>query len=323
MFATILSTGSYLPAKNVVNEDLVQFPKLTIPLIAEKTGVRARRHAADTECTSDLAIQAALRCLQQINFDPALLDGIILSTSTPDRPQPPTATRVQSSLGATRAFAVDINAVCSGGLYALHFANSLIKSGSCRYVLIIGAEIYSRYLNPRDFSTYPYFGDGAGAILLGAAEEPGILCSEIGADGSGAELIRVPAGGTMLPWSRLEKPEDQFFKMNGKEVYQFAVTRGTEAAKSVLSQCGLSAAQIKRFISHQANINIVHELANRLEVPREAFFANLDRYGNTASASVMIALDELLKTGEVQRGELILLVAFGGGLAWGASIIRY
>lgn len=322
MFAKILATGSFLPERIVANEDLTQFPRPSIPLIAAKTGVEARRHAADSECTSDLAVQAAKRCLDKAGAESGQIEGIILSTSTPDRLQPPTATRVQHLLGATRAFAFDINAVCSGGLYALHLADSLIRSGRHGKILVIGAEIYSRFLNPRDFSTYPYFGDGAGAVLLGASDTAGVLYSEVGADGSGSELIRVPAGGTRLPWPSMQNQDDRFFKMSGKEVYEFAVTKGSEVIRSILERCNLQPCQIRRFISHQANINIIKELAVRVGVPETAFFANLQTYGNTASASVFIALDELIAEGGLASGDLVALVAFGGGLAWGGSVIR-
>jgi 3-oxoacyl-[acyl-carrier-protein] synthase-3 len=323
MFAKILSTGSYLPARVVANEDLTQFPRPSIPLIAAKTGVEARRHAEESETTSDLALHAAQACVGKAGIDAAEIDGIILSTSTPDRLQPPTATRVQHLLGAAHAFALDINAVCSGGVYGLHLADSLIRSGRHQKILVIGAEIYSRFLNPRDFSTYPYFGDGAGAVLLGAADEPGILYTDAGADGAGSELIRVPAGGTRLPWASMQNPDDRFFKMSGREVYEFAVTKGSEITLAALEKCNLKPAEIRRFISHQANINIVRELAARVGVCEDAFFANLQKYGNTASASVFIALDELIASGGIARGDLVALVAFGGGLAWGTSIIRY
>ena len=323
MFATILSSGSYLPANIVSNQDLTQFPKNSLPLIEAKTGVKFRRHAAESECTSDLAYQACARCLGKIGFDPLKIDGIILSTSSPDRLQPATAARVQHLLNARVAFALDVNAVCSGGVYALHLADSLIRSGRHKHILVVAAEIYSRYLNPKDFSTYPYFGDGAGAVLLGAGEQPGILASELGADGSGAELIRVPAGGTMMPFSQMKSPEDRFFKMSGREVFDFAVSKGPAIAQSVLASCKLKASDIRWFISHQANINIVNEIASRLEAPVERFAVNLDKYGNTASASTLIALDELIDGGQMARGDLMVLFAFGGGLTWGACVIGY
>ena len=322
-FATVLSTGRYLPERRIANEDLTQFPKMSLPLIAAKTGVQARRHADDADCTSDLALRASRVCLQKCGFAPALLEGIILSTSSPDRPQPATATRVQGLLGATSAFALDVNAVCSGGIYALHLADSLIRSGRHKYILVIGAEIYSRILNPRDFSTYPYFGDGAGAILLGPSAEPGLIYTELGADGAGAELIRVPAGGSMMPPNKLSKPEDIYFKMSGREVFEFAVSKGSEILRAALTKCDLRAEQIRWFVSHQANINILNELADRLEVPREVFAVTLKEYGNTASASILITLDDLIDNGQVERGDLIALAAFGGGLAWGAGILRY
>jgi 3-oxoacyl-[acyl-carrier-protein] synthase-3 len=324
MKARITGTGSYVPELIVRNEDLTQFPATVLPLIAQKTGVKKRHHAAETQCTSDLAIAAGRRCLEKAGLAARNLDAIILATSSPDRLQPATATRVQQALGADRAFAFDMNSVCSGAVYALHVADSLIRSGSCRQVLVLAAEVYSRFLNPKDFATYPYFGDGAGAILLSAHEgDEGIVRTVLHSDGAGCDVIQIPAGGSMMPLNRLKQPADVYFKMKGKDVFEFAVSKGAAVVGELLAQAGVSAKEIDFVVPHQANVNIVDELAVRTGIDRSRFVVNLDRYGNTAAASIPLALDEFAQSGNVKPGNLGVLVAFGGGLSWAASLIRF
>jgi 3-oxoacyl-[acyl-carrier-protein] synthase III len=320
-FSGVAATGRYLPATVVRNEDL-QFPRNAIPMIAAKTGIRERRYAADGECTSDLAAAAGRDCLTKARVAADQVSAIIVSTSSPDRIQPPTAARVQDLLGARNAFAFDMNAVCSGAIYAVHTADGLIRAGHTR-ILVIAAEVYSRILNRQDFSTAPYFGDGAGAVLLETSETPHITGTVLHTDGSGADVIRVPGGGSMLPYPKLERPEDVYFTMRGKDVFEFAVRRGADAIDESLQRAGLRRADIQLFIPHQANENIIRGIAEKLGIPYDDFYLNLDRYGNTASASVLIALDEALETGRLQRGGRALLVAFGGGLAWGAMVVQF
>jgi 3-oxoacyl-[acyl-carrier-protein] synthase III len=320
---TILSTGSYLPETAVPNEALTRFPATSLPLIEQKTGIRGRRHAAEGQCTSDLGAEAARVCLERAGVDADAVDAVLLATSSPDRIQPATATRVQERIGARRAFAFDINSVCSGAVYGLHLADALVKTGSAHRVLVVASEVYSRYLNPKDFSTYPYFGDGAGAVLVGPEEgERAIVRTLLRSDGTGDEVIQVPAGGTMMPYGRLQSPNDIYFKMRGREVYDFAVTQGEAVVRELLEACGVDCRDVAFVVSHQANINILHELARRLDIDFSKFIVNLDRYGNTAAASVFIAFDELVASSRARRGDLVVLVAFGGGLSWGASLIR-
>jgi 3-oxoacyl-[acyl-carrier-protein] synthase-3 len=323
MRSVVASTGRYLPERVVCNADLHQFPRTAIPLIEAKTGVRERRHAEISECTSDLATHAARSCLERASIAATDIDGIILSTSSPDRPQPATATRVQALIGATRAFAMDINAVCSGAVYALHLADGLIRSGLHRRILVVASEVYSRILNPRDFSTYPYFGDGAGAALLAASADAGVLASTLKCDGAKADVIQIPAGGSILPYRDAQDPDDQYFKMRGKDVFEFAVSKGAEVILEVLEAAGVSVGQVDCFITHQANINIINKIAEALSIPPERFVVNLDRYGNTASASVLIALDEARRNGALSGGGYCVIAAFGGGLSWGASVVRF
>jgi 3-oxoacyl-[acyl-carrier-protein] synthase-3 len=320
--AVIRATGCYLPSNQVTNDDLDWFPSVALDKIAEKTGVRSRRSADAGECTSDLAAHAARDCLAKADLPASAIEGIIVSTSSPDRIQPATATRVQHLLGAHQAFAFDINSVCSGSVYGISLADALIRSGRHENILFIAAEVYTRILNKEDFSTFPYFGDGAGAILFETGDAHGVLDSILRTDGSASDTITIPGGGTMMPLGQITNPRSAYFRMDGKRVYRFAIEKGTEIIEELLDRSGIDANEVDLFISHQANVNIIQEIADRLGVPRTRFFVNLDRYGNTASASVPIALDEAISCGKAEPGSLLVTVAFGGGLSWGANLIR-
>jgi 3-oxoacyl-[acyl-carrier-protein] synthase III len=323
MTARILSTGAYVPETVVPNEALTQFPAASLPLIEQKTGIRSRHYAADDQCTSDLGVEAARACLERAGVPAADLDAIVLATSSPDRIQPATATRVQERLGATRAFAFDVNSVCSGAVYALHVADALVAAGRARRVLVVASEVYSRYLNPRDFSTCPYFGDGAGAVLVGPdGQGPALVRTLLHSDGSGDSVIQVPGGGTMLPFAKFGSPADAYFKMRGREVFQFAVSQGESVVNELLAECGLDRGDVAFVVPHQANVNVLRELAARLRIDFSKFVVNLDRFGNTAAASVLIAFDELLASGRAAPGDAVVLVVFGGGLSWGATLVR-
>lgn len=320
--AVIAATGSYLPTTEVRNEDLSWFPSNALRTISEKTGVNARRKAAENQCTSDLAFLAAQKCLEKAEFLPDELEAIIVSTSSPDRIQPATAARVQQLLGARKAFAFDINSVCSGSVYGISLADAMIKSGNHSRILFIAAEVYTRILNKQDFSTLPFFGDGAGAILFQAGQEGGVLHSVLRTDGNGTDVICVPGGGTMMPFEQIANPRLAYFRMDGKAVFSFAVEKGAEVVHQLFDQARVTPADVSLFVSHQANVNILKGIAEGLDVPIEKFFVNLDRYGNTASASVPIALDEALVAGRAKPGDLVVTVAFGGGLSWGANLIQ-
>jgi 3-oxoacyl-[acyl-carrier-protein] synthase-3 len=322
--ATVKATGSYVPDQTVHNEALDQFSNAARLLISQKTGVFCRHHAESGQCTSDLALEAARRCLEQAGVAQDQVEAIMLSTSSPDRLQPATATRLQHLLGATNAFAFDINSVCSGSTYGIALAHSLIQSGMCSNVLFIAAEVYSKILNPKDFSTFPYFGDGAGAILFQADAAPrkGVLESLLGTDGSGCDTICVPGGGTMLPFGRMVDTKSAYFQMKGREVFQFAVEKGAQVISSLLEKAGIDADQVTCFICHQANVNIVLKIAETLCVNDDKFFMNMFRHGNTASASVLIALDEAIARNIICPGDIIVTAAFGGGLSWGANLIQ-
>lgn len=322
--AHVAATGSYLPPREVLNADLKQFPVSALPLIQAKTGIAARRYAGGDECTSDLAVRAAQVCLTRANCSADRVQALILATSSPDRKQPATATRVQHLLGMRSGFAFDVNAVCSGALYALSLADSLLCAGRVDNVLVVAAEVYSRLLNPDDFSTCPYFGDGAGAILLERSEQaPTVIGTLLRSDGSGHDVIQVPAGGSMLTYGEHKSSRQLYFTMRGREVYQFAIDKGTEAVRELLADLDLSSESVCHVVPHQANIHIIEEISRRSGIARDKFVVNLDRYGNTAAASVLIAFDELHTTRQPRSGEVVVLVAFGGGLSWAATAIRY
>lgn len=321
--AAIRATGSYVPDQIIHNESLSQYPTNAKKMITRKTGVFSRRHAPQEACTSDLGVAAARRCLAKADFPVENIDAIILSTSSPDRIQPATATRLQHLLGAVNAYAFDINSVCSGSTYGIAVSQAMIRAGLCSNLLFVAAENYSKLLNPHDFSTYPYFGDGAGAILFVADEtHNSVLSSVLGTDGAGADTICVPGGGTMLPFHRTSDAKASFFRMKGRDVFKFATTKGAEAISHLLAETGTPADSVKCFICHQANVHIILSIAEQLQISEEKFYMNLFRYGNTASASVLIALDEALESGWVARGDLVVTAAFGGGLSWGANLLH-
>jgi 3-oxoacyl-[acyl-carrier-protein] synthase-3 len=230
---------------------------------------------------------------------------------------------VQHLIGASNAFAFDMNSVCSGSTYGIALSTAMIRSGQCENVLFIAAEVYSKILNKKDFSTYPFFGDGSGAILFRAGDsESGVLLSILKTDGGGSEVICVPGGGTMMPFEKMPNPTAAFFRMKGKTVFDFAVSKGSEIILDIVKTAGLSLDDITCFICHQANVNIILKIAENIGVSEDKFYVNLFRYGNMASASVPIALDEVMTRGVITKGDLIVTAAFGGGLSWGANVIR-
>jgi 3-oxoacyl-[acyl-carrier-protein] synthase III len=321
--AAITGTGSYLPEQTIHNEDLDNFPGNAKLLISQKTGVITRHHALESECTSDLALKAARRCLEPADVKPENIEAIMVSTSSPDRMQPATAARLQHLLGAQNAFAFDINSVCSGSTYGIALSQAMIKSGFCSNLLFVAAEVYSKILNRRDFTTFPYFGDGSGAIFFQKdSVAQGVVHSVLGTDGSGNNTICVPGGGTMLPFDRMKGVGPAYFRMKGRAVFDFAVAKGIEVIRKLLAEADVSLDTVACFICHQANVNIILRIAEALGVDEKKFYMNLFRYGNTASASVPIALDETLRRGIVRRGDLVVTAAFGGGLSWGANLIR-
>jgi 3-oxoacyl-[acyl-carrier-protein] synthase-3 len=295
--------------------------------IRSRSGIRERRIAAPNEATSDLAVQAGRRALADARLSAADIDLLVVATMTPDHPMPSAACVIQHKLGLpTTAACFDLNAACSGFIYALDTACALVGSGRYHKALVIGAEKLSSFVDWSDRGTCMLFGDGAGAAVIGTSKTPGVglLGTRLGALGEDTHLLYVPAGGSRMPASaKTFANGDHFVKMKGKEVFKLAVRVMEEAARDILEQHGLSANQIGLVIPHQANLRIIEAIAQYLELPVERFFVNLDRYGNTSAASIPIAMDEALRLGRIKPGDITLLVAFGAGLTYGSALIRW
>lgn len=321
----IVGTGSYLPQRVLTNADIEKIVETTDEWIVTRTGIRERRIAAAEECTSDMGTQAAQRAMEQAGINPLDIDLIICATLTPDMMFPATACLIQHKLGAKRAAAFDIEAACSGFLFGLEIGQQFITSGTYDTVLVVGAEKLSTIVDWDDRTTCVLFGDGAGAaILRSRGEEHGILTTCMGADGSQADILLMPAGGAKCPASADSVARKlHTLKMSGKDVFKQAVLAMQTAAEEALRKCNLTIKDITCVIPHQANIRILEAIAERLEVPMEKIYLNLDRYGNVSAASVAIALDEAARAGRFQRGDLILLVVFGSGLTWASCVIQW
>jgi 3-oxoacyl-[acyl-carrier-protein] synthase-3 len=322
---SITGVGSYVPAKVLTNADLEKMVDTSDEWITSRTGIKERRVAAADEFTSDLGAEAARRALQKAGVTADQIDLIIVATITPDMPFPSTACLVQQKIGARRAAAFDLEAACSGFIYALEIGQQFIMSRTYDTVLVIGAEKLSSIINWQDRNTCVLFGDGAGAaILQSRPDSHGLLTAVMGADGEKADLLFMPGGGSRCPASAESvNSRLHFLHMEGKETFKNAVQAMQTAAMEALRRCELEIAQIKCIIPHQANRRIVDAVAERLGATPEQLFVNLDKYGNTSAASVAIALDEAVESGRVQRGDLILLVVFGAGLTWGAAVIEW
>ncbi|TGU74599.1 ketoacyl-ACP synthase III [Geomonas terrae] len=320
----ILGTGGYVPARVVPNAYFNYLVDDADHWIHSRTGIRERRFSAAEEATSDLATSAALLALENGDVDPLDIDCIIVATSTPDMILPATACMVQKNIGATRAFAFDMNAVCSSYIYGMELADNLIRSGKYKKVLLIGADTYSKILDFDDRGTAPLFGDGAGAVILGAGVSgKGILHSMMQSDGSGWELIQVPSSGSRKPVSAESiAAKENTFKMAGKSVFTFAVDVIPRIITDLAERGGVRPEEIDHIIPHQANVRIIDFISKKTGIPKEKFLLNLDRYGNTAAGSVGLALDENRRNGKIKPGELVLMMGFGGGLSWGGVLLK-
>lgn len=322
----IKGTGSYAPRRTVTNDELSKFVDTSDEWIRARTGISERHFASEGETTSDMATNAAQKALTAARIKPADIDLIIVATMTPDMPFPSTACLVQSKLGLPKVLAFDIQAACSGFVYALNVGTSMLQSGNFRNALIIGAEKTSTILDFKDRTTCVLFGDAAGAVVISRSEQKqvGVIGSWGGADGSNPSLLYQPAGGCAVPAST-ESVEagKHFLKMNGKEIFKLAVRVMGQACTEIIDQCGYTKDRVDLIIPHQANMRIIESLAKRLEIPMSRFYNNLDRYGNTSAASVPLALDEAYRAGRIQPNDIVLLVAFGAGLTWGSSLIKW
>ena len=319
----ITGTGSFLPPYRLTNDALAaQLAQDGIETsdewIVARTGIKARHFAAAGVMCSDLAVQAARRALEAADCDAASIDLIIVATSTPDMVFPSTACIVQHKLGIHGCPAFDVQAVCSGFVYALTLADSLIRTGAARKALVIGAEVFSRILDFKDRGTCVLFGDGAGAVVLEASDTPGILATELHADGRHVGILCVPghvSGGHILG--------DPLLKMDGPAVFKLAVNVLFDVAHSVLDKAGLSDADVDWLIPHQANIRILQSTAKRLKLPLEKLIVTVDQHGNTSAASIPLALDESVRADKIRRGDTVLLEGVGGGFTWGAVLLDY
>lgn len=321
IYSRIAGTGSYLPEKVLTNDDLARIVDTNDEWIQTRTGIRERHMAAEGETTGDLGYNAALRALEAAGIEASQLDMIVVGTTTPDLIFPSTACLIQARLGATGCAAFDVNAACSGFLYALSIADKFIRSGDARHVLVIGAETLTRIVDWSDRTTCVLFGDGAGAVVLKADEETGILSTHLHADGSKKELLWNPVGVSV---GFKEGPSGGgTINMKGNDVFKYAVKALDSVVDETLDANGLDKSDLDWLIPHQANLRIIEATAKRLDMSMDQVVVTVDRHGNTSSGSVPLALDEAVRSGRVERGQLLLLEAFGGGFTWGSALLRY
>jgi 3-oxoacyl-[acyl-carrier-protein] synthase-3 len=317
-YSRIAGTGSYLPEKVLTNRDLEKMVDTSDDWIKSRSGIRERHIAADGEVASDLAHAAATRAIASAGLIPADIDLIIVATTTPDMVFPSTACILQSKLGIKGCPAFDVQAVCSGFIYAMNIANMFIGSGQATNALVVGAEVYSRILDWTDRTTCVLFGDGAGAVVLSASGEPGVLASKLHADGSYSDKLSVP--GWVCGGKTVGSP---FVQMDGGSVFKFAVRVFEEVAHEVLDSAGFTIADVDWFIPHQANIRIMEASARKLNLPLDRLISTVERHGNTSAASIPLALDESVGAGRIKRGDTLLLAGVGGGFTWGGVLLRF
>jgi len=321
---SIIGTGAYLPEKIVTNDDLAKVVDTNDEWIYSRTGMRERRIARDDQATSDLAAEAAKVALADAGISADEVDLLIVATLSPDMFFPSTACFVQEKIGATNAYCYDLGAACSGSLYAIETAKNQIACGAVKTALVIGAEKMSTFIDWNDRNTCVLFGDGAGAVVLRATgAERGIMRGTFGSDGSLASLLQTPGGGSRNPMTHemLDRKE-QYLTMGGREVYKHAVKQMTQSTVDALEMNDLTSDDIKCFVAHQANARIIEAIGKRLDV-MDRMFMNVEKYANTSAAALVIAIDEVVKSGVVKQGDLMLLVAFGGGFTWGANTVEW
>jgi 3-oxoacyl-[acyl-carrier-protein] synthase-3 len=314
----IIATGSYLPQKILTNSDLEKIVETTDAWILERTGIKQRHIAAEGELTSDIATFAAKKALEKSGLKASEIDLIILATTTPDLTFPASATTVQDKLGAKNAFAFDIQAVCSGFIFALAIADNFIKSGQVKNALVIGAETLSRIVDWKDRNTCVLFGDGAGAVLLQATEEGnrGIIATSLHSDGSLNDLLKTSGGPS-------SNQKSGFIEMAGKEVFKHAVDKMTKSVLSALNKAGLTIKDVDLLVPHQANLRILNAVATRLELPEEKVILTVQNHANTSAASIPLALDHANQNGKIKKDDVVVLEALGGGLTWGSVVVRW
>jgi 3-oxoacyl-[acyl-carrier-protein] synthase-3 len=324
----ISGTGSFLPEKVLTNADFERMVETSDEWITTRTGIKERHIADPSVASSDLGAEAARRALDMAGLQPGDIDLIICATITPDSPLPSAACHIQAKLGALNAGAFDLVAACSGFVYGANIAWQFVRSGRYRHVLVIGAECLSRATNYEDRTSCILFGDGAGAAVFSAADDDGgagdVLFGSMGADGRGADIMTIPAGGSRKPaCAETVAAKEHYIVVRGRETYKFAVQKMADLIAEGLDAVGLKPADLRWIIPHQVNTRILEGAAKRLEIPMEDMYVNIDRIGNTSAASVPIALDEANRKGFLKRGDVVALVAFGGGLSWASMILRW
>jgi len=323
--SVILGVGSFVPSKVVDNAELSKKVDTSDEWIQSRTGIQQRHFADDQESTSDLAFGAARNAISNAGISTDLIDLVVVATITPDMAFPSTACQLQHKLGLGKVASFDLEAACSGFLYALDVADAMLASGRYRHALVVGAEKMSSIMDWKDRTTCVLFGDGAGAVVLGRkGKGPQLLGFQSGADGANPTLLYQPAGGSKAPASKNSiENREHFLRMNGREIFKSAVRVMEMASRQLLAAHDIDPAEVDHVIPHQANVRIVESLANRLELPIDKFFCNLERHGNTSAASIPLALDEATRLGILKPGQLGLMVAFGAGLTWSATLVRF
>jgi len=320
----ILGTGAYAPEAILTNEQLAKMVDTSDEWIRSRTGIRERHIAAANQATSDLALVASQRALEAAGLKPDDLDMIVVGTATPDYPFPSTACRLQHKLGATRCGAMDVSAACSGFLYAMNVGASFIASGQAKNVLVLGAEILSRITDYSDRNTCVLFGDGAGAVVLSAGGPHRFLGGAMHSDGKDPDVLSLPAGGSVLPASQRTIDEKKhFITLRGRDIFRFAVTRMVELVEAAIAAEGVKAEDVRLIIPHQVNARIIESAVDKIGLPQERIYCNIERFGNTSTASIPMALDEVVKKGMLKEGDLVVFVAFGGGLTWASATVRW
>lgn len=325
MNAGILSTGCDYPKGVLTNADLEQIVETSDEWITTRTGIRERRKAGPDEYTSQFAVRAGRQAIERAGLKPEDIDIIICATTTPDQILPSTGCLIQRDLGCVNAAGMDVFAACSGFIYGITMVESMIRTGQIRYGLVIGAEVLTKYVDYTDRTTCVIFGDGAGAAVLGPVEEGrGILATKIQSDGNYEEQLYARGGGTKLGTTHETiDQKEHYFKMRGNEIFKVAVRNMSGISKEMLEKAGLKVEDVDLVIPHQANQRITDAVAKKLGVDPEKVYSNIDRMGNTSSASIPIALDEVMQSGQIKEGDVVLLTAFGGGITWGATVIRF
>jgi 3-oxoacyl-[acyl-carrier-protein] synthase-3 len=324
--SVILGTGSAVPRKILTNKDLEGMVDTSDEWICTRSGIKQRRIASDGETTSSLATEAARRAMEMAGVEGQEIDMIVVATTSPDMPMPNMAGFVQTNIGARKAFTFDLYAACTGFLYGIAVADKFIKEKPERKILVIGSEVLSSITDWQDRSTCVLFGDAAGAVLVSGERdtERGILSTHLRSDGSLWQLLHIPGGGCLYPPSEeMIAKRDHCIRMQGNEIFKYAVRALTDVAREALEANEIHPDELDFFIPHQANIRIIKVVAKRLNIPMDRVYVNIDRYGNTSSASIPVALDEVNRSGRLQRGDLVLMDAFGAGLTWGAVVVRW